>query len=535
MIKTFNNWIKIALLVSAFFAFTPIIRAQKDWLEILPGATKLSYDSKTDKQRLIGALSFKYQGNTMFCDSAHVRYKTKELWVYGKVQINKADTLNLYCDSLYYNGKQRKAKLWGNVRVRDREYKLTTDTLEYDAKITQAIYRNGGKIENITNKEVLTSQVGYMNPNTEESFFKGNVVYKSPQITMKSDTLQYNYLKHRVSFFGHCDIVTKDTKMVCSKGWYDVNKEEGVLQSNAKVIRQSKEIQGDSLYYSVQKKLAIGSGNIFMKDTAQKLTLRGQHVISDELNRYDQATGDPLIELQKGKDTLYIHADTILHKRDSLLKSEHLLAHQHVNFFQKDAQGKADSLDLFRPAQQMHLFGKPIFWSNNSELHGDTITVFLKNDTIIEKVFLRENAFATNEVDSTGLYNQLSGRSIWAYFKKDPKRGHELIKGEVLGNATTLFYPIDEEKTDSSKVVHRKGMNLLSASSLVIYLDSGEVKRATFIGKPDGTFYPMSEIDPTIQFLKGFSWNPALRPKKPEDLLLKTPTIGAITNSSSTP
>ncbi len=519
MKQILNNWYKIALLVGAIFMFSPLVHAQKDWLELLPGATKLSYDSKSDKQRLTGVLSFRYQGNTMFCDSAHVRYKTKELWVYGKVQINKADTLNLYCDSLYYNGKQKRAKLWGNVRVRDREYRLTTDTLEYDAKNTQVIYRNGGKLENSLSSEVLTSQVGYMNPNTEESFFKGNVQYKSPEVTMKSDTLKYNYLYHRVSFFGHCDIKTKDTKMVCSSGWYDVKKEEGVLQQNAKVFGKGKEIQGDSLYYSVPKKLAIGSGNVFLKDTTQKIVLRGQHLISDEINRYDKTYGDPIVELQKGKDTLFIHADTIHHKRDSLLKTEHLLAHQHVNFYQKQVQGTSDSLDFYKPSQQIHLFGQPIFWSNNSELHGDTISIFLKNDTIIDKVFLRENAFATNLVDTSGLYNQLSGKLIWAYFKKDPVRGHELIKGELIGNATTLFYPIDEEKTDTSKIIHRKGMNLLSASSLVILLDSGEVKRATFIGQPDGTFFPMDEIDPTLQFLKGFSWNPMLRPKRTEDII----------------
>jgi hypothetical protein len=31
--------------------------------------------------------------------------------------------------------------------------------------------------------------------------------------------------------------------------------------------------------------------------------------------------------------------------------------------------------------------------------------------------------------------------------------------------------------------------------------------------QPDGMFYPMDQIEKDEQFLQGFSWNPALRPK----------------------
>ncbi len=184
---------KIALLFSAIFVCNNVAVAQKNWFELLPGSESLSYDEKSGVERLTGILCFSYQGNIMYCDSAHLKRKTKEIWAYGKVHLNKRDTLNLFCDSLYFNGQTKMAKLWGNVRVRDREYKLTTDTLEYDTRRSKAIYRYGGKIENITTSEVLTSQIGYFYPNTEESFFKGKVVYKTKDLKMTTDTLRYDY------------------------------------------------------------------------------------------------------------------------------------------------------------------------------------------------------------------------------------------------------------------------------------------------------------------------------------------------------
>ena len=521
MTRSNTYFLKIALLVSAIFVFEHSSFAQGDWLHLLPGSKRLSYDNKTDLERLTGSLNFVYQGNTMYCDSAHLRRKTKELWVYGKVHLNKADSLNLFCDSLYYNGNTRMAKLWGHVRVRDREYKLTTDTLEYDARRAKAIYRNGGKIENITTTEVLTSKVGYFYPNTEESFFSGKVVYKSPDLKMTTDTLQYNYLKHRVFFAGKTDILHKETKMQCSSGWYDVVTEEGVLQKNARIDQAPRTIEGDSLYYAPKQKLAIGKGNVIITDTVQKMSLRGGYVKSDELKRIDIVTDFPLACLMKGKDTLYMRADTLFHYRDTLLKTERVIGSDDVRLFNTQVQGKADSLVFSKKDQTLTLYGTPYFWSKNSELHGDTLTVYMKNDTIIDKVHMRYNAFATNLVDSAGLYNQLSGKEVWAYFKREPGKEHELVKAEVIGNASTIYFPEEEKKTDTAITVIRKGMNNLVAGRFVAYLDSGEVKSITFISQPDGIFYPMNDVRDDMKYLKGFSWNPALRPKSWQELLTK--------------
>jgi len=488
--------------------------AQGNWLELLPGAQKLSYDERSGLQRLTGNICFTYQGNIMYCDSAHYRQKTQEVWAYGKVHLNKQDTLNLFCDSLYYNGKTRMAKLWGNVRVRDREYKLTTDTLEYDARRTQAIYRYGGKIENITTSEVLTSRVGYFNPNTEQSFFRGNVVYKSPDVKMTTDTLQYDYLSHKVLFAGPTDVLQKETHIFCESGWYNVQTEEGFLRRNARIDQPPRIISGDTLYYHSRNKLAIGDGHVSVVDTTQKLELRGGHFYSDELKGYDILTEQPWVRMMKSKDTLYMRGDTLVHYRDTLNKTRSVNVRHNVKLFRNDIQAIADSLCYDKSNGRMDMWGSPHFWSHNSELSGDSIRVFIANDTLIEKVHLRYNAFAANEVDSGNYYNQLAGKEIWAYF-----RNNALVRGDVTGNARTVFFPTDTLRTDTSTVVERKGMNRMYSADLRIYLDSGEVKGVTFFGQPDGKFYPMDKLNKDELILKGFSWNPALRPKSWREII----------------
>ena len=172
--KNIPEILKIALLSGAFFLSCFQGNAQGNALELLPGSEKLGYHKKLGYQYLVGGVNFRYQGNTMYCDSAHYYDKINVVRAYGNVHIMK-DDINLFCDSLYYNGKTKKAKLWGHVRARDQEYKLTTDSLEYNAKKGQAIYRHGGKIESSVSNEVLTSRVGYFYPETKNFFFRGKV------------------------------------------------------------------------------------------------------------------------------------------------------------------------------------------------------------------------------------------------------------------------------------------------------------------------------------------------------------------------
>ncbi|WP_343748575.1 OstA-like protein [Fluviicola sp.] len=486
----------------------------QNWLELLPGAKKLSYDERTGKQRLTGFLNFKYQGNVMFCDSAHYKEKTNEVWAYGKVQINKADTLNLFCDSLYYNGRTKLAKLWGHVRIRDREYKVTSDSLDYDAASSKAIYRNKGKIENITTNEVLTSKFGYFYPNTEEAFFKGDVVYKSDNLKLTTDTLHYNYLVHKVFFYGPTVGTTKDSKFYCDRGWYHVETEEGLLTHNAKIDQAPRIITGDSLFYAPKRKYALGKGNVQMVDTAQKVQFNAGHFTSDGNTLTDVLTDFPLIRIMKSKDTLFLRADTLVHLRDTLEKTLRIRGGQDVRIFQNKIQGVSDSLDYKKADGIMDLWGNAHFWSYNSELTGDTIRVFIVNDTLIQKAHLYPKAFAANELDSGRYYNQLAGKEIWSYFKNN-----ELVRSDVIGQAKTIFYPEDEEKTDTAIVVKRMGLNRIFSSDIKVYLDSGEVVGVSYINQPDGKFFPMDQIDKEEQFLPEFKWHPLLRPKTWQELL----------------
>lgn len=491
--------------------FTSLLFGQGK-LVLLPGSEKIYFDKATETHRLVGTVSFTYQGNTMYCDSAHYREAKKIVRAYGNVHITK-DDINLYCDSLFYSGSNKFARLWGHVNVRDAAYKLSSDSVEYNAKTGRAIYRNRGRIQNSINNELITSKVGYFYPNTGSYFFSGNVVYTKKDLRMTTDTLQFNHEVQTAYFHGPTVIKNDSIEIRCSRGNFHVERNEGALYQGVQIFQKDRIISCDTALYKEVNQEFTGRGNVIIDEKQQELLLSGNYFHSEERQHVTLLTGQALA-LQTGKrDSLFLHADT-LRLIDDSLKQRMLFAHKNVRVFSRDAQAIGDSAFYSRSRDMISLFKNPILWAKNGELKGDTIYVFL-NDSVLERTEIVGNSSAIIPVDTGKLYHQLSGKVIQGFFKKGA-----IYLAMVKGQAWTIFYPVEEKRADSLLIRERKGLNRLIASELHVYFDSSEVSRITFFDKPDGVFFPMDQIEEKEKYIRGFSWNPKLRPQDPYTMCL---------------
>ncbi|MCR9173767.1 MAG: hypothetical protein NXI10_14790 [bacterium] len=517
--------VRSALFIGALFLIAPYSTAQNT-IELLPGSDELRYDKKTGLHTLVGNVSFKYQGNTMFCDSAVYQKSKKMVWAYGNVHINKKDTLNLYCDSLRYDGQEKMAKLKGNVRVRDQEYKLTTNELDYDAEKGQASYYSGGRVEGSKTREVLTSRVGYYYPESKNFAFSNNVVYKGNDMRMTTDTLQYMAYSQKAYFYGPTNIEAKDAKMYCESGWYQTSTEEGRLSGNAWISRDSTYISGDTLLYLPKTGTYEGIGRVYYMDSTENLAFTGNYAFASDSLHYTLLTGDAIATKMMENDTLHIHADTLYNYKDD--STNILKAYYGAATFSTKFQSVSDSLVYDKSKQRIELFQEPIVWAKDSELKGRFMEMIVR-DSIIDSVLIYDKGTILMEVEPDKYYNQIHGNDIKASFKDN-----ELHRAYVYGNAMTIAYPEEEEKTDSTLVKHRKGMNRLYSSDIRVDLDSGEIIGIAYLKDPDGAFYPMQQIKKGEQFVPGFAWKGELRPISKEDLI-KPKNVGPIVEEESNP
>ena len=82
---------------------------------------------------------------------------------------------------------------------------------------------------------------------------------------------------------------------------------------------------------------------------------------------------------------------------------------------------------------------------------------------------------------------------------------------EVIGNVLTAFYP--EEKASTMT-----GFNCLEGSLLHLYMKDKKMEKGLFVGKSNGTMYPMDQIPPDKLRLPTFSWFDYVRPLNKEDI-----------------
>lgn len=486
----------------------------QNFIELIDGADQMTLNEANGSLEVTGNVKFKSENSILYCDRA-VYFPSKSIVkAYGRVHLQKKDTLNLFCDSLHYNARSEIGKLWGNVRVRDREFKLTTDTLEYDANKGAGIYRHGGVISSILSDEVLKSKVGYFYPDTKNFFFSGDVEYTSKEYKVTTDTLRFNGYSKKAFFYGPTNIDNSETNMYCESGWYDANNEEGVLQQNAQINRETEFIKGDSLYYNVKDGLAIGSGNVEIQDTVKKLTFQGNYVYSNEKEHYAYLTQNAVAMSYELNDTLFIHADTLYNYLDTTNLIKEIRAYNGVKLFKNDVQGVCDSLSYKKSDSVLYMYDNPTMWSDKAQLSGDTMIIY-QNNSKIERVEILNNGLVVTEVDSNVYYNQVTGSDMFAYFKDDT-----INKVTAIGNAKTIYFIEQEEEQDSIIEVKRTGMSRLYASKMTLYFEESEVTGITYYDEPEGAFYPMDQIVKKEERVSNFKWTPEFRPKSWKEMIL---------------
>jgi len=511
--KTKYHKIKYALFVGAFFLMSNFL-AQSDLLKLLPGSRKANYYENNDLLKLEGNVHFEYQGNTMYCDSAYYFEKRRLVYAYGKVHIIR-DKINMFCDSAFFNGKAERAKLWGNVRVRDLDYRLTTDSLEYISSSGRAIYRNYGTIKKIESNEMIVSKVGYFYPESKNYFFSDSVVYSNDGIRMTTDTLAYEYVNKQTVFNGETTILKDSMTMTCLYGWYNTDLNKGYLHGDASYKDNSQILYADTIRYDEKNDEIIAKKDVHLINEKSNYVLNSNYMYTSDSIGLTYITDCAIAKLIQNKDTIYIHSDTLFVLNDTIKKNKNIMAYYGVKIYNNDIQSICDSLWFSQTQNKIKLYHNPIVWSENSELKGDSIVISTK-DSLIDKINIYRNASAIMELDSGQLYNQISGKNMIAYMKEG-----KLRKTDVNGSAVSIYYPEDEEKTDSLTTIKRMGLNRLESSTLSVYLDSGEVIGINYVNEPVGIFYPMDQIIDKKKFIKNFEWNPALRPKDefslPED------------------
>ncbi|MEG1544670.1 MAG: OstA-like protein [Tannerellaceae bacterium] len=492
-----------SLLSVCVFAQAQDSVSQKKKKVYLEHANILSFDQalNPDAQVLIGDVCFRHDSSYMYCDSAYFYEQGNSLEAFSNVRMEQGDTLFVYGNYLFYDGNTQLAQMRENVRMENGQVTLFTDSLNYDRIANIGYYFDGGMVVDEENE--LSSFYGQYSPATKESVFNDSVRLENPQFTLYSDTLHYNTDSKIATILGPSVIVSDSGTIYSSRGWYNTADNTSLLLDRSRIVSGDRIMTGDSIFYNKESGFGEAFGNMNLQDTTKKVMIEGQYGYYNERTEYAFATDSARFMEYSKADTLYLHADTLeMATIDSTFRE--IKAYHGVRFFRVDMQGVCDSMLFNTHDSVLYMYNEPVIWNEQYQIYGDTIEIYM-NDSTIDYAHVKQFAFAVQLVDSS-YYDQLKGNDLKAFFN-----GQAVDQIDVAGNAESIFYPLE---SDGAKV----GMNETKSGFLTIWVKENKLEKLKIWPNPQGTMTPIPDLRPEQKTLKDFHWFDYLRPKNKDDI-----------------
>jgi hypothetical protein len=262
----------------------------------------------------------------------------------------------------------------------------------------------------------------------------------------------------------------------------------------------------------------------------------GGIILSDSKRNSFIAYNKPLMIVKQEEDSVYITADTLFSARltdlygskDSIKKdtirgtkvvdiknkedstNRYFEAYNNVKIFSDSVQSVCDSLFYSFKDSVFRLYQKPVVWSKENQITGDTILLFTKNKKA-DRLKVFDNSFMVSKVQGE-FFNQVKSARMDGFFSDG-----SLDSVLARGFAECIYYVQDQDSAFS-------GINQSTSDAIDIYftLDSTgkqrELTKVVFRQDVKGTLWPMRSKTAEEMRLENFQWLEGRRPKTKYEL-----------------
>lgn len=505
-------------------------------------------------QRLVENVQLQQGTTTMTCDSAYLNLLTNNMEAFGNVHIVQSGGTQVSSDYLRYTGNKKLAYLKGNVSLTDGKNNLWSEDLTYDLNSKIGIYTNGGTLE--SDATTLSSNAGSYNTQSKDARFKGEVLVNDPKYNVTSDDLGYNTNSKVVTFYGPSVVTNDKSELRTSSGVYDSKNEIAHFSSRSSMQQDAQYIEGDKIDYNRVTGFGKATGNVIVIDTSKKSTMWSGYATYNEIDKRLFATKKPVLLNVNGKDSLYIAADTFYSAPDqrkqsvlaqdstkilsnkNLSKSEkrkipfqqkkesdsatirdqqttpadstvprYFIGYHHVRIWSDSLQGLCDSISYSQRDSVMKMMGKPVAWSRESQITGDTILLYVDTSSI-KRLFVPNNALVVSRSGpvKAQLFDQVQGKTLTGYFTKN-----KLDYMVVFPSAESIYYSKDDNDAYLG-VVQAEG------ERMKVFFEDSKIKKILIEQEPKQKLTPMSKANLPTMRLSRFQWLQDKRPKGKEEL-----------------
>ena len=460
--------------------------------------TNLVYDSARNKASF-GFGTDAWSEDNMLSSNAGWYDRNREIFLFRRDVHGMSDTQEGWADSLFYYRSTGDIELLGNAQVTDttRDMSAVAGRMLYTDSLSRLVMTREPAVIGVVKSETAPPDSVY--------FGADSIVAQSLMMFQIEDAVK-SAAKSRLEDLSvdavqnYRQKAAKEAAEAAAKAAEnDPNRPKGGKKGGAD------KVEGD---VKAPKGGAVDKG---IDPNTAAAGLDSKPVGTDS-----SATG--LDSLAVGLDSLAVGADSLASATDSLAvqkdsipepldstKISFITAVKNVKLYKSDIQIACDSLAYNDLDSLVRMYERPIVWNeSNRQYSADSLFAVLKNQSL-QKASLMSNAFIIIKED-TLCYDQIRATEMLAYFDTTGA----LSRFDAMGDANAIFY-LQEDSVYAT--VNKSEAKMLSA-----YFKNGDIDRVYYFESAKNDGYPVAQMTSEERVLKGFSWQPELRPSGRQDV-----------------
>ena len=359
-----------------------------------------------------------------------------------------------------------------------------------------------GNIQIDTETENIWADTLFYYTNDDISLLRGRVIIKQDSTTLFGEKVDYNFDTKVAYFPTGIRLEDSEGTLIAKTGTYFQNQDSAIFRFDVQLEDSTQYVEGDSLFINRERQYLQIYSNVFVSDSTNNALLTGEYLEADSTGRRfirDKAYLMNVESDSSSSDTTHMFAgELLLSEQDSTSTIEGI---DSVNVWTSKFSSLSDTLFYDSNSEIFELSGSPKSWNKQTQLSGPYIKVELDSSEI-KKLSSYPFAFSVQQDTITYRLNQLKGDTLFAFFDAG-----DISRIELFPNSQILYHTRNDEDEPDGAMEY-------TSPTTTLFFEDGELVQAK-MGQNEGLFLP-EYTDLANRTLDGFSWNPDLRPQKPD-------------------
>lgn len=384
--------------------------------------------------------------------------------VYGNVVL-KQGKVTVTCNQAIQYIARNDAELIGNVVAVQENTTIKTDRGFYYGNEKRTISQTGVVLDD--GKVILKAVVGEYFFDEDRAFFTNDVVLYDTVTTLYSDSLTYFKREDRT-----------------------------VATGNVRIIDATNTIEADTLEHYRNSRITFATHKVRISNNDNNIVIYGDHLEDYAQRAYTLIDRNPLLiqvdttysfvdsNVSISLDTLIIRSMVMEAFRDT---SNLFYAKDSVKIIRGDFASSNDltvyhrDIDKIITSKQNKESKQPVLWQQNSQLTGDSVTIYLREKQI-SLMDVDGNAFilAQHEIYKDR-FDQTSGDRVSIHFKDKT-----IDFTEIFGSVYSIYYLYENDMAN--------GLTKSTSRNALIKFEDKSVSEVRLYGSPSSEYYPENQV-----------------------------------------